>query len=264
MEQEHAPLILVCNDDGIFAAGIRALARRMSTIGRVVVVAPNQQQSAVGHALTVSSPLRIEQFELEDGLHGYAINGTPADCVKIAAQHLLDTPPDILVSGINHGRNTAVSLVYSGTVSGATEGTMLGIPSIAFSLDSHARDADFSAAAEVTARVVEHVLEEGLPEGTLLNLNVPNLPLGEIAGISVVPQGRSYWNDRYEERLDPIGQPYYWLKGEYVRDGEGCDDDALDRNCAALTPIRPRLTDHHYLEKLRGDPPMLRDIDPES
>lgn len=248
------PIILICNDDGIFAAGIRTLARRMAEIGTIVIVAPNQQQSAVGHALTVSSPLRIEKFDLEDGLHGFAINGTPADCVKIAVQHLLDAPPDILISGINHGRNTAVSLVYSGTVSGATEGTMLGVPSIAVSLDSHASDAHFDAAAEVAASVVAHVLEEGLPEGTLLNLNVPNLPIAEIAGIKVVPQGLSYWDDRYEERLDPIGQPYYWLKGEYVREGEGCDDHALEQGYAALTPIRPRLTDHDHLEKLKSIP----------
>ncbi len=248
------PVLLICNDDGIFAAGIRALARRMAEIGTVVIVAPNQQQSAVGHALTVSSPLRIEKFDIENDIHGFAINGTPADCVKIAVQHLLDTPPDVLISGINHGRNTAVSLVYSGTVSGATEGTMLGIPSLAVSLDSHSSEAHFDVAAEVTVTVLEHILEEGLPKGTLLNLNVPNLPLAEIAGIKVVPQGRSYWSDRYEERLDPIGQPYYWLKGEYVREGEGCDDRALEEGYASLTPIRPRLTDHDHLAKLKAIP----------
>ena len=141
------PRILLCNDDGIFANGIRALAGRMAELGEVDVVAPNAQQSAVGHALTVASPLRVERYEHNGQFFGRAVNGTPADCVKLAVCHLLDYRPDLLVSGINHGRNTAASLVYSGTVSGATEGTMMGIPSIAVSYDDLVRDADFSAAA---------------------------------------------------------------------------------------------------------------------
>ena len=254
MSRKSRPVILVCNDDGIFAEGIHALARSMAEIGEVVIVAPNAQQSAVGHALTVSSPLRVEKFALADDLTGYAVNGTPADCVKLGVSHILNAPPDLLVSGINHGRNTAISLVYSGTVSGATEGTMLGIPSIAFSLDTHDREADFSAAGPIAQKIAGHVLANGLPKRTHLNVNVPNLPLDQIKGIRAVPQGSSYWNDHYEERVDPIGQPYYWLKGEYVLDGEASDDHALEEGYVSLTPIRPRLTDHDHLQTLIDSP----------
>ena len=246
------PRILVSNDDGIFSRGIRALVDGLAEIGEVIVVAPNAQQSAVGHALTVASPLRIERYEHEGKFFGYAINGTPADCVKLAVRHILESPPDLLVSGINHGRNTATSIVYSGTVSGATEGTMLGIPSLAVSLDSHAPDADFSGAVEATKRLTQAILERGPPAGTLLNVNVPNVPSDQITGIRIVPQGTSYWNDHYEERRDPMGNAYYWLYGEYVREGTDSDDHAVDENCVAVTPIAHRLTDEAMLLQLRS------------
>lgn len=236
------PRILLCNDDGIFANGIRALAGRMAELGEVDVVAPNAQQSAVGHALTVASPLRVERYEHNGQFFGRAVNGTPADCVKLAVCHLLDYRPDLLVSGINHGRNTAASLVYSGTVSGATEGTMMGIPSIAVSYDDLARDADFSAAAEMALRIARIVLREGLSPGVLLNVNVPKLPLEEIRGIRVTRQGDSYWDDRYDERTDPMGNPYYWLHGDYITVGTNTDDHALAEGYVSVTPVHYRLT----------------------
>lgn len=239
---DSRPRILVANDDGIFSTGIRSLVDGLSVLGDVTVVAPNAQQSAVGHALTVASPLRVERFEHDGAFFGYAVNGTPADCVKLAVRHLLDEPPDLLVSGINHGRNTGTSIVYSGTVSGATEGTMLGVPSIAISLDSHARDADFSGAVAIAAVVARAVLEHGLPKDVLLNVNVPSLPLSDLAGIRIVPQGRSYWDDAYVERRDPMGEKYYWLKGEYVLVGEGTDDHAVNEGYVAITPIAHHLT----------------------
>lgn len=244
------PNILVCNDDGIFSPGIRALADALGTIGNVDVVAPNAQQSAVGHALTVADPLRVERYEHNGEFFGRAVNGTPADCVKLAVSHLLPHKPDLLVSGINFGRNTAVSLVYSGTVSGATEGTMLGIPSIAVSLDNFAPDADFGPSAKVARSMAEQVLERGLPPGVLLNVNVPAVPSEKIRGIRTAPQGESFWNDHYDERKDPMGRTYYWLEGEYRMTGEGSDDHALNDGYISVTPIHYRLTDQEMLERL--------------
>lgn len=243
------PRILLCNDDGIFANGIRALAERMAEIGDVDVVAPNAQQSAVGHALTVASPLRVERYEHNGQFFGRAVNGTPADCVKLAVRHLLDYTPDLLVSGINHGRNTATSLVYSGTVSGATEGTMLGIPSIAISYDDSARDADFRAAAEIALTVARAVLQNGLSPGVLLNVNVPKLPLDEIRGFRVTRQGESYWDDHYDERTDPMGNPYYWLHGKYIQVDTNTDDHALAEGYVSVTPVHYRLTAEEEVER---------------
>jgi 5'-nucleotidase len=246
----RTPRILVCNDDGIFSNGIRTLVSRLRSIAHVDVVAPNAQQSAVGHAVTVSVPLRVEKYEHGGDFFGWAVNGTPADCVKLASQHILPSPPDLLISGINHGRNTAVSLVYSGTVSGATEGTMLGIPSIAVSLDDLSMEADFTAAAEIAVKLARIVLHRGLPPGVSLNVNVPALPLEEIRGIRIVPQGESYWNDVYDERKDPMGRSYFWLHGDYVTTGDDTDDHAIDDGFVAVTPIHYRLTDDESLEML--------------
>ena len=246
------PRILVCNDDGIFSNGIRALAGALEQLGHVDVVAPNAQQSAVGHALTVSMPLRVERYEHNDKFFGWAVSGTPADCVKLASQNLLPSKPDLLVSGINFGRNTAVSIVYSGTVSGATEGTMLGIPSIAISLDNFATDADFSASAKVAVAMAKKVLRYGLPPGVLLNINVPAIPEQDIQGIQTVPQGESFWNDHYDERVDPMGRTYYWLHGDYVLAGDNSDDHALNNGYIAITPIHYRLTDQEMMKRLEG------------
>lgn len=245
--------ILVSNDDGIDSPGIWALATALRAIGHVDVVAPDTQQSAVGHALTVSLPLRAVRHERHGEPFGWAVSGKPADCVKLAVTHLLPEPPHLVVSGINHGRNTAVSIVYSGTVSAATEGTMLGIPSIAISLDDVSESADFSFAARVAAWLAPIVARNGLPRGTLLNVNVPAVPEGEIQGVRIAEQGQSYWADTYESRLDPMGRPYYWLKGEYVvTSGGNSDDHALESKCVSITPIHYRLTDHGLMDELRG------------
>lgn len=244
------PQILVCNDDGIFSNGLRAVAKALERIGHVDIVAPNAQQSAVGHALTVAVPLRAERYEHNQKFFGWAVSGTPADCVKLATTQLLSYKPDLLVSGINYGKNTAISIVYSGTVSGATEGTMLGIPSIAISLDTFSPDADFEAAADVAVSMAQQVLQHGLPPGVLLNVNVPALPANQIKGIRVVPQGESHWNDNYDKRVDPMDRTYYWLEGEYVMVGADSDDHALKDGYVAVTPIHYRLTDHETMEKL--------------
>ena len=244
--------ILVTNDDGIDSPGIYALAQALQGVGEVTVVAPNQQQSAVGHALTVAVPLRVHPYERNGKPFGHAVTGTPADCVKLALDAILPERPDIVVSGINHGRNTAVSLIYSGTVSAATEGTLLGIPSIAISLDNFSLDADFTHAAEVAAWLVPILHQHHLPRGVLLNVNVPAIPRDQIKGVRIAEQGSGFWNDRYEVRHDPMGRPYYWLTGSYIPDGHsGSDDQLLTEGYVTITPIHYRLTDHTMLEELR-------------
>lgn len=248
--------ILVTNDDGIGAPGIYALAKAMQQIGDVVVMAPLGEQSAVGHALTVSLPLRVTPYHKNDEFFGFAVSGTPADSVKLALRTYLEEHglprPDIVVSGINHGRNTAVNVIYSGTVSAATEATVLGVPSIAVSLTSYGGNPDFSAAAEFMKQFVPVVHRQGLPEGTLLNVNVPAVPLTEIEGFTFTRQGRSYWQDTFEKRLDPQQRPYYWLKGEYVLvDHESdIDDVAIRENKISITPIHYDLTDYDFLDEM--------------
>ncbi|MCS6966429.1 MAG: 5'/3'-nucleotidase SurE [Candidatus Kapabacteria bacterium] len=244
--------ILVTNDDGIEAAGLHALADALRPLGEVVIVAPDRQQSAVGHALTVSEPLRVVPFR-SNGQHvGYAVNGTPADCVKLAVTSLLPWRPDVVASGINHGRNTAVNILYSGTVSAATEGTLLGIPSLAFSLDAYQPEVDFRAASLIARYLVQHLPQLGVPLGTLLNVNIPALPLEQIRGIRVTRQGASVWRDWYERRRDPWGREYFWLAGEYLlADGiPDADDVALVQGYVSITPIRYELTDFELLEPL--------------
>lgn len=248
--------ILVTNDDGIDSAGIHALVQAMRRIGDVVVVAPDRQQSAVGHALTVASPLRATPFHRDGEVFGYAINGTPADCVKLGVSTLLERRPDIVVSGINHGSNTSVNAIYSGTVSAATEGTLMGIPSMAVSLATFDHSADMSLAAEVAFQIASRLMDMGLPPGTLLNVNVPPVPREEFRGIRVTRQGHNAWDDGYDVRIDPQGQPYYWLTGEFttVRELPDGDDHVVKNGYAAITPIHYELTNFAVLESLRSHP----------
>lgn len=249
---ERKPRILVCNDDGIDSPGIRALATALREVAHVDVVAPDTQKSAVGHALTVSQPLRATRHEWKGEHFGWAVSGYPADCIKLAVKHLLDERPDLVVSGINHGRNTAVSLIYSGTVSAATEGTVLGIPSVAFSLDNFSMNADFSYAAKVAAWLALIVAERGLPRGVLLNVNIPAIPESEVKGLRIVPQADSYWDDNYDIRHDPMGRPYYWLTGKHIIIGpEESDNPMIDAGYVTVTPIHYRLTDDQMLTELK-------------
>ncbi len=250
---EPTPRILVSNDDGIDAPGIVALVRALRQVAHVDVVAPDTQRSAVGHALTVAVPLRAIPHERNGERFGWAVSGYPADCIKLAVHHLLPERPDLVVSGINHGRNTALSLIYSGTVSAATEGTVLGIPSIAFSLDDFSHEADFSYAATVAAWLVPIVAQRGLPRGVLLNVNIPAVPEERIRGVRVVTQGESYWDDHYEIRRDPMGRPYYWLAGKHVIIGPNdSDDPMIDQGYVTITPVHYRLTDQQMLAELKA------------
>lgn len=249
------PLVLLCNDDGIDAAGIAALASALDGLGTLAVVAPFEEQSAVGHAITVRSPMRAHVWRF-DGPSGpvwaRAVTGTPADCIKIAVQKLLPRPPDLVVSGINHGPNTAVSVLYSGTVSAATEATILGVPSVAVSHNAW-RPVDFEAAGIAARQVAERVLADGLPPGVLLNVNVPEGAPGDIRGLRVTRQARARWVEEFEERVDPFERPYYWMGGRFEDLDGGADTDlaALADGYVSVTPLHFDLTAHAHLDLVR-------------
>ena len=247
------PLILVSNDDGIDAPGIAALAAALDGLGTVAVVAPFEEQSAVGHAITIRTPMRAHATHF-DGPRGElwarAITGTPADCVKIAVQRLLPRRPDLVVSGINHGPNTSVNVLYSGTVSAATEAAVLGIPSIAVSHAEWVPD-DFEPAGRVAATLAGRVLAEGLPPGVLLNVNVPG---GEPAGLRATRQARARWEEEFEERLDPMERPYYWLGGRFIDLDDGADTDlaAIADGYVSVTPLQFDMTAYDHVALVSG------------
>lgn len=248
------PLILICNDDGIDAPGIAALAAAMDGLGELIVVAPVSEQSAVGHAITMHTPVRAHKwsFELPSGpVSAYGVGGTPADCVKLASDKLVPRRPDLVVSGINQGPNTAVNVIYSGTVSAATEAAILGIDAVAFSLCAW-RGGHFEAAGRVARQIAERVLNTGLPPGILLNVNIPNRPYDEIRGIAVTRQARSRWEEEFAERVDPFNRPYYWLTGRFVNldDGDNTDLDAIENGYVSVTPVQHDLTAYAFLGDL--------------
>ncbi len=245
--------ILISNDDGINAPGIFALAQELRGLGRVTVVAPDKQQSAVGHAITMNYPLRAVPYHRDGELFGYAVEGTPADAVKLAVRVLLKEKPDLVVSGINHGSNTAVNILYSGTVSAATEGTVLGIPSFAVSLTTYGPP-DFTYAAKFAGRLARLIAEQGLPTGTLLNVNVPAVPEQEIRGVLLTRQGKSSWEDTFDVRRDPANREYFWLTGRMVVTDTDADTDqvAIHNNYVSITPIHYDLTDRVLLEQMQS------------
>lgn len=242
------PLILLSNDDGIFAPGLYALYEEVSKIGEVIIVAPDSEQSAVGHAITLRNPLRAFTWMRNGEPFGTAVIGTPADCVKLALAEFVPRQPDLVISGINQGTNTGVDILYSGTVSAATEGAVNRIPSIAISLASFTYK-DFKPAAKFAHELALKVLEEGLPAGTFLNVNVPPLAEGEIKGVKWTRQGLSRYVERFDRRIDPKGRPYYWMDGDKITDDiNGCTDDkAINDDYISITPINYDLTDRDFL-----------------
>ncbi len=237
--------ILVSNDDGISSPGIYALVQELKKIGDVVVVAPLSEQSAVGHAITMKTPLRLTKYNHHGEFFGYAVDGTPADCVKMGVRNILQENPDIVVSGINHGSNAATAVIYSGTVSAAREAAIMDIPAIAVSVTSHEAK-NFGYAAKLAAKFCKLIAENGLKKGTLLNINVPDIPEDEIKGVLITKQGKSKWDDIYERRVDPNGQDYYWLTGLLVNlDNDlSYDQYAVINNYASVSPIHFDLTDN--------------------
>lgn len=244
--------VLISNDDGINAPGIYALAKEIKKVAEVVVVAPDSQQSAVGHALTVSTPLRVTPYEKNGELFGYAINGTPADCVKLAVRNLLSRKPDLVISGINHGMNTAINTIYSGTVSAATEAAILDIPSFAISLGTYKDNPDFSFAAKFSVKFIPIFLKMKIPKGTLLNINVPAVQEKDIKGVKVTKLNNSYWDDVFEARRDPQNKLYYWLTGKYIIGNKDTiyDDVAINNNLVSITPIHYDLTNHEFFSEI--------------
>jgi len=241
-------MILITNDDGVHSPGIHALARRLRELDEVVVVAPDRERSAAGHSMTLHRPLLIEQ--LKENI--YSVNGTPTDCVNIAVKGLLKETPKLVVSGINKGPNMGDDVTYSGTVAGAIEARILGIPSFAISLAAR-EDFRFNDAAEVALQVARHILAEGESEGTLLNVNVPNLPAGELRGTAITRLGKRIYHQMTVERVDPRGKKYYWIGGgdpDWER-GEGTDFDAIDRKMVSITPLHLDLTDYAVFDKLK-------------
>ena len=244
------PNILVTNDDGIFAPGIFALWEAMTEIGNVTVVAPDTEKSAVGHAITLVDPIRVQKIRRKDGFEGFAVKGTPADCVKIAGRSLMRNKPDIVVSGINSGANVGSDIIYSGTVSAATEGIIIGIPSVAISLDA-LQDGDMSAAKMVAKIVVKQVIKNGLPSGTLLNVNVPNISKNKIKGFKITKQGNSVFEDHFEKREDPRGKTYYWMTGTNIIDRDvNSDSHAIKNRYVSITPVHYHLTNNSFMKTL--------------
>lgn len=248
------PVILISNDDGIESEGIKALWREIRKFAEVHVVAPHTQQSAVGHAITVSNPIRARKNLIDKNFYGYAVEGSPADSVKLAVRNLLKGKKiDLLLSGINHGANTAINIIYSGTVSAATEGTILGIPSIAISLTSFVVN-DFTYAAKFASKIAKLVLKKGLPHGTLLNVNIPPVPESKVKGVLLTRQGKSFWDDYYVSRLDPNKREYFWLTGKMavLDKSEEFDEIAIKKNYVSITPVHYDLTNYGMLEEMKG------------
>ena len=212
--KKERPVILVTNDDGITAPGLHALVEAVLPLGDVFVVAPDSPQSGMGHAITINNLLRLDKVDMRNEATWYQCSGTPVDCVKIAIDKILHRKPDLCVSGINHGSNSSINVIYSGTMSAAMEGAIEGIPSVGFSFLNYALDADFTAPKKFARVIANNVLKHGLPEGTLLNVNIPKLSFKEIKGVKICRQAMAKWEEKFDERLDPNKRKYYWLTGK--------------------------------------------------
>lgn len=250
-KQSSKPNILVVNDDGITATGIKNLMEVMQEIGHVVVVAPDSPQSGMGHAITIGKPIRFDKVSIYEGVEMYKCSGTPVDCVKIAVNKIFKgKKPDLCVSGINHGLNNSINVLYSGTMSAAVEGAIEKIPSIGFSMDDFAADADFSHTKKYIKNICEQVLANGLPEGTLLNVNFPKG--GDLKGIKICRQANAKWMEEFDERTDPYNRPYYWLTGVFENFDHGEDTDvwALEHGYVSIVPVQFDLTAHHAIQTL--------------
>ena len=249
------PLILVTNDDGIDAPGLKALTEVMNKIGEVVVIAPDRPQSGMGHAITINSPLYLREIKNNNfNYKVYTTSGTPADCIKIGVNEILKVKPDLCVSGINHGANSSVNVVYSGTMSAAIEGGIHGVPSIGFSLLNHKWNADFSHIKEYIKIITLKTLNNGLPKKVVLNVNFPNVIKKEIKGIKICRQANTYWIEKFDKRKNPLGKNYYWLTREFINNDKRIDTDewALSNNYISIVPTQFDLTSEIGLTKLNN------------
>lgn len=251
------PLILVTNDDGITAPGLRKLIALMKQLGEVVVVAPDSPQSGMGHAITIDNTLYSKKMTIDKDNGAsleYSCSGTPADCVKLALQELLPKKPDIVVSGINHGSNASINVIYSGTMSAAIEAGIEGLPAIGFSLCDYKWDANFDGFDKEIKQIVTEALTNGLPKGTVLNVNIPKTDGKPVKGIKVCRQAKANWKEKFDKRFSPSGKEYYWLTGEFelLDKGEDTDIFALNNNYISVVPTQFDLTAHHAMQTLNN------------
>lgn len=245
------PLILVTNDDGYQAKGIRSLIEAMKGLGEIIVFAPDSHRSGMSSAISTSQPLRASVHHREEGLTEYICNGTPVDCVKLALSEFVPRKPDLLVSGINHGSNAGISVIYSGTMGAAIEGCIFEVPSIGFSLCDYSADADFSVTASLARRLATEVLAKGLPRGVCLNVNVP---FGEIKGVRMTTQTEGKWVNEYQRSKDGSGREVFWMTGNFENwqaDNEDNDEWALSRGYAAVVPVKIDMTAYDFLPELK-------------
>ena len=249
------PTILVTNDDGINAPGIRALISVMTEIGNVIVVAPDSPQSAMGHAITINNTIYLNKISAENAaVTEYSCSGTPVDCVKLAVNEILKKKPDLCVSGVNHGSNSSINVIYSGTMSAAVEAGIEGIPAIGFSLLDYDWNADFDQIKPFIKKISLEVLAKNLPEGTILNVNFPKLKTEDIKGIKICRQAKAIWMEKFDKRKTPYGKDYYWLTGEFVNQDKGEDTDewALSNGYISIVPVQFDLTAHHAIQYLNS------------
>jgi len=250
------PLILVCNDDGITSRGIRKLVDIVSEIGEVVVVAPDSPQSGMGHAITVGDTLRLNQNAIFKNIEAYECSGTPADCVKLAKFHVLkDRKVDLVVSGINHGSNSSISVLYSGTMSAAIEAAIEGTPAIGFSLCDYDPNAELSHVDEPIAKIVKEALNKKMPKGIALNVNIPHKQKENIKGIKVCRQANARWEEQFDKRFDPNGRPYFWMVGNFINHDKGEDNDewAIANNYVSIVPCQFDMTGHYAISLLNDE-----------
>jgi 5'-nucleotidase len=250
------PLILVTNDDGITAKGIRTLIEVMTEIGDVIVVAPDKPQSAMGHAITINNMLHLNKISNEnDPITQFSCSGTPVDCVKIAVSEIMHRKPDLCVSGINHGSNSSINVIYSGTMSAAVEAGIEGIPAIGFSLLDFDANANFEHTKPFIKQIVTEVLDKKLPKGTVLNVNIPKFSENEIKGIKICRQADAQWVEKFDKRQSPFGKDYYWLTGEFTnfdKDATDTDEWALANNYISIVPVQFDMTAHQHIEDLKS------------
>lgn len=248
------PLILISNDDGVNAKGLHALEEIAAEFGDVVVMAPLNNLSGQSHSITGIRPLRVREERMAEGRCVYSCDGTPVDCIKMATEHFCPRPPDLVLSGINHGSNSSINVIYSGTMGAVLEATMLGFKAIGFSLLSHNPDADFEPGVPYVRHLIGHVLQKGLPEGVSLNVNIPKLPKGEIRGIRICHQSKAQWRDSFTQRIDPQGRPYWWLTGKFECNDPSTDSDewALTNGYVSVVPVHTDLTRYDAIGKIQN------------
>ncbi len=253
--EKKQPVILITNDDGITAPGIKNLIEAVKDLGKVVVVAPDKPQSGMGHAITIGVPLRLHKVHLFDDIEAYQCSGTPVDCVKLAVDKVLHHKPDICLSGINHGANHSINVIYSGTMSAAVEAAIESIPSIGFSLLDYALEADFTASRKYARIIVEQMLKSPPDKHCVLNVNIPIATVAEIKGVKICRQAYAKYEEDFIERNDPHGRKYYWLTGEFVNFDEGTDTDvwALANHYISVVPVQFDLTHYKQKQQLEKD-----------